>query len=185
MKGLCRSCPHLDSKVSCRSSTQYLKLLLCRCRWTLSSKRLPAWTTWPSCMRAGQPGCEHCAASCLWSSEGLEIHQSPEGLGCRRTAPGHPRRRKREADATSALPNSWATKLGQQPRGIAATTGDQGSLLSGPADPPSFQGLVGKKPMPEVGRGGKEGKGLLAVQLGQPSPLTCIAHVPKRITAPV
>lgn len=58
----------------------------CCCRWTLSSKRPPTWTTWPSCMRVGLPGCECQAASCLWSSEGLEIHLSPAGLGCRNSS---------------------------------------------------------------------------------------------------
>lgn len=35
------------------------------CRWTLLSRRLPTWITWPSCMRAGLHGCECSAASCL------------------------------------------------------------------------------------------------------------------------
>lgn len=61
-------------------------ILLYCCRWTLSSKKPPTWTTWPSCMRVGLPGCECYVASCLWSSEGLEIHLSPAGLGCRNSS---------------------------------------------------------------------------------------------------
>lgn len=74
-----------------------------------------------------------------------------------------------------------ATKLGQRPRGIAATT------LPPPLQPPAtrltqrFVGLqthlpfsgfgwVGKKTVPDVGRGGKEGKGLPALRLGNPLP---------------
>lgn len=44
-------------------------------------------------------------------------------------APGHTRGRKWEADAYAALPNSWAPKLGQRPRSIAATTLPQPSAI--------------------------------------------------------
>lgn len=59
---------------------------------------------------------------CLWSSKGLEIHQSPVYLGCLKTSTQPLWGRKSEADASSALPNSWAPKMGQWPHRTTAPT---------------------------------------------------------------
>ncbi|TKS92475.1 Serine/threonine-protein kinase SMG1 [Collichthys lucidus] len=56
------------------------------------------------------------------------------------------------------------------------TIGDRANtMLSGPAAPPSFLGFDQAKQKP-TGGGGKEGNGLLTLDLEIPSPLTCIAH---------
>lgn len=97
-------------------------IYLCFCRWTLSSKRPQIWTTLRSYMKVGLPGCDWCTALCLWSGKGLEIHQSPVHLGCLKTSTQPLWGRKSEADASSALPNSWAPKMGQWPHSTTATT---------------------------------------------------------------
>lgn len=55
-------------------------------------------------------------------------------------APGHTGGRKWEADDESALPNSWALKMGQWPRSTAATT------LPQPSATELTQCLVGLRP---------------------------------------
>lgn len=77
-------------------------------------------------------------------------------------APGHTGGRKWEADASSALPNSWEPKLGQRPRSTAATTLPQPSAiglttLSGPAVPPSFLGFDQAKQR-WMGEGGRRAR---------------------------
>lgn len=121
-------------------------LYLCFCRWTLSSKRPQIWITLRSYMKAGLPGCDRYTALCLWSGKGLEIHQSPVHLGCLETSTRPLWGRKSEADASSALPNSWAPKMGQWPHSTTATTlpppiGDwANTALNGPVVPPLLQG---------------------------------------------
>lgn len=151
----------------------------------MSSKRLPTWTTWPSCMRAGLPGCECYAASRLWSSEGLEIHQSPVGLGCPNSSSG-PHWGEEMGSGCLVLP----PKLGQRPRSTAATTLPQPSAIG------LTQRLVGLRPhLPfwgltrqssaEWGRG-EESHDLFTLDSEIPPPLTCIAHyqvVPINISA--
>lgn len=73
-------------------------------------------------MKAGLPGCDRYTALCLWSGKGLEIHQGPVHLGCLETSTQPLWGRKSEADASSALPNSWAPKMGQWPHSTTATT---------------------------------------------------------------
>lgn len=51
--------------------------ILLSLRWIMSSKRRQTWTTWHSCTRDGQHGCERDPCRSLWSSEG----RNPLGLG--------------------------------------------------------------------------------------------------------
>ncbi len=45
-------------------------------RWIMSSKRRQTWTTWHSCTRDGQHGCEWDPCWSLWSSEGRNTPKS-------------------------------------------------------------------------------------------------------------
>lgn len=98
----------------------------------------------------GQPGPALWGLDCLGVNTVL-LHVFGPAKACRfssvqrvwgvgTAAPGHTGGRKWEADASSALPNSRAPKLGQRPRSTAATTLPQPSAIR------PTQRLVGLRP---------------------------------------
>lgn len=168
----------LVTLVSTKCLMKWICIFLCVCRWTLSSRRPQIWTTLPSSMKAGLPGCDQYAALCLWSSKGLEIHQSPVHLGCLKTSTQPLWGRKSEADASPALPNSWAPKMGQWPRSTTATTLPHPSAigltqrLMGLWSHLYFRGVRGGASW----GGGGNAKGLISLNL---------KHIPPQIHSPL
>lgn len=82
-----------------------------------------------------------CGPAKVWRSTRV---QQVWGVG--KMAPSHSGERNWKADAQSALPHSWAPKMGQWPRSTTATRLSQPSAIGpmtvrGPAVSPSLQGF--------------------------------------------
>ncbi len=70
------SFPPLSIQLYCCCVRLLMPCVLLSFRWIMSSKRRQTWTTWHSCTRDGQHGCEWDPCWSLWSSEGRNTPKS-------------------------------------------------------------------------------------------------------------